>query len=125
MVQTYQKIQPQLVLLDQALPVGSKFASLGNYFVQSASHSGVIVGNIVLGNIDLSTKTPAAQISSEIEFSLSAKGNFGQIHNFLQRIESSRRLMATTSVAITQDKTGQLAAVIKGRAFFVLENYSP
>lgn len=125
LVQSYQKIQPQMYLLDTSLPIGSKFSALGQYFQTSASASAVQIDNINLGNINLATKSPPTQGLSEIEFNLGAKGSFIQIHDFLYKIENSRRLMTIDSLQITRNDLGLLVANIKGRAFFILENYSP
>lgn len=125
MVQVYQKIQPQINLLDTALPIQSKFGSLSDYFVRIASSSGAVVDSIILGNINLSTKTTSSQGLAEIEFSLSAKGDFSQIHDLLYKIENSRRLMSVNAVQMSRNNLGQLVVSIKGKAFFILENYSP
>lgn len=125
MVQIYQKIQPQLDLIDTALPIQPKFGNLSDYLIRASSSSGVIVNNIALGNINLSTQPIATQGVSEIEFGLSVTGSFTQIYEILHKIENSRRLITTTSVQITRNNTGLLTAVLKGKAFFILENYSP
>ncbi|MBI5358475.1 type 4a pilus biogenesis protein PilO [Candidatus Amesbacteria bacterium] len=125
MVQTYQKIQPQLYLIDTALPLQSKFGSLSDYLVKNASQTGVIVDSIVLGNINLSNQSPSSQGLSDFEFSINIKGSYTQIHDILYKIENSRRLMFISSVQISRGNSGQLITNIKGKTYFILENYSP
>ncbi|MDP1743473.1 MAG: type 4a pilus biogenesis protein PilO [Candidatus Amesbacteria bacterium] len=125
MVQSYQKIQPQLYLIDSALPLQSKFGSLSDYLVKSASQTGVMVDSIVLGNINLSSQSPPNQGLTDFEFSINIKGSYTQVHDMLYKIENSRRLMSISSVQITRSNSGQLAASIKGKTYFILENYSP
>ena len=125
LVQSYQKIQPQIYLLDTALPIQPKFSNLGEYLQSSASASAVQVDTFNLGNINLATNSPPTQGLTDIEFSLGVKGGYIQIHDFLYRLENSRRLITVDSLQITRNQTGSLVANIKGRAFFILENYSP
>jgi Tfp pilus assembly protein PilO len=125
MVQSYQKIQPQLYLIDSALPLQSKFGSLSDYLVKSASQTGVMVDSIVLGNINLSSQSPPNQGLTDFEFSINIKGSYTQVHDMLYKIENSRRLMFISSVQITRGNPGQFAASIKGKTYFILENYSP
>ncbi len=125
MVQTYQKIQPQLYLIDDALPIQSKFGDLSGYLVKSATQAGVVVDSIALGNINLANQTPPNQGLSDIEFTINFKGSYTQIHDMLYKIENSRRLMSISSVQIARGNSGQLIANIKGKTYFILENYSP
>ncbi len=108
MVTTYQNIQNEIYLLDEAMPIGSQFSAVGNY-LQS------------IGGEDISL----SQDLSEIGFSLSVVGDISQIQNLLYKIENSRRLMSATDVVISKNTNGILDVSIKGTAYFIFENYEP
>lgn len=119
MVTTYQNIQNEIYLLDEAMPIGSQFSAVGNY-LQSIGGE-----NISFSNIILSSQTPPGQGLSEIGFSLSVVGDISQIQNLLYKIENSRRLMSATDVVISKNTNGILDVNIKGTAYFIFENYEP
>ena len=119
MVSTYQGIQNEIYLLDEALPIGSQFSVVGNYLQSIGAE------NINLSNINLSSGTLPTEGLSEIGFSLSVTGSFSQIRDSLSKIENSRRLMSVTDVLISKNPSGILNANIKGTAYFVFENYEP
>lgn len=119
MVTTYQNIQNETYLLDEAMPIGSQFSAVGNY-LQSIGGE-----NISFSNINLSSQTPPGQGLSEIGFSLSVVGDISQIQNLLYKIENSRRLMSATDVVISKNTNGILDVNIKGTAYFIFENYEP
>ncbi|MEK7163640.1 MAG: type 4a pilus biogenesis protein PilO [Patescibacteria group bacterium] len=119
MVSTYQGIQNEIYLLDEALPIGSQFSVVGNYLQSIGAE------NINLSDINLSSGTLPTEGLSEIGFSLSVTGSFSQIRDSLSKIENSRRLMSVTDVLISKNPSGILNANIKGTAYFVFENYEP
>ena len=119
MVSTYQSIQNEIYLLDEALPIGSQFSVVGNYLQSIGAE------NINLSDINLSSGTLPTEGLSEIGFSLNVTGSFSQIRDSLSKIENSRRLMSITDVLISKNPSGILNANIKGTAYFVFENYEP
>ncbi len=119
MVMTYQSIQNEIYLLDEAMPIGSRFFAVGNYLRSIGAE------NISLGNINLSSGTPPDQSLSKIEFSMTFGGSYQQIGDLLYKVENSRRLMSITSLAISKNTNDILSANIKGTAYFIFENYEP
>lgn len=125
LIQKYQSIQPQMHLLDSALPIQSQYAAWGKYLENAGLQSGAKINNVTLTNINLSKTTASTEGLTEIGFSLTVQGTYTQVRALLSLIEKGRRISNISDIQISKSADGSLIANIKGNVYFILENYQP
>lgn len=116
MVQSYQRIQDKLPILDAAIPSNPEFSTFGKYVQTSASASGFMIDSMRFEKIAMSG---AAGLAS-FDFAISGKGSYAQIHDFIAKLEMARRINWLSDVTITKNQEGLLVISLKGQVFFVL-----
>ena len=116
MVQSYQRIQDKLPVLEAAIPSNPSFSAWGKYIQTSASASGFVLDSLRLEKIALVGTTGL----SSFDFTVSGKGSYTQIHDFITKLEMSRRINWLSDVTITKNQEGVLVISLKGQVFFVL-----
>jgi Tfp pilus assembly protein PilO len=116
MVQSYQRIQDKLPVLEAAIPASPNFSAWGQYIQTSASASGFTIDSLRLEKIALVGTTGL----SSFDFTISGKGNYTQIHDFIAKLEMARRINWLTDTTITKNQEGALVISLKGQVFFVL-----
>lgn len=99
----YLKNESRLKVLDEALPVGQKYAAWGMRLETVASESGV--------------KVTEWSLLEGKDFSVSLSGDVGGLKRFLTTMENLRRLVEVKSVQLSKAK--ELTLVVKG----VLKSY--
>lgn len=99
----YLKNESRLKVLDEALPVGQKYAAWGMRLEEAASQSGV--------------KVAEWSLAEGKDFSVSLTGDVAGLKRFLATMENLRRLVEIESVRMIKDK--ELTLVVKG----VLKSY--
>lgn len=95
--------EDKLIVLNQALPIGEEFSTWGKRMEGLAQEEGVVLTGVSLENYQ--------------DFSLTIQGNYLQLRNFLNRVESLRRLMKIESAQVVSAEN--LTMTIKGK----LESY--
>ncbi len=116
MVQSYQRIQDKLPILDAAIPSNPEFSVFGKYVQTSASASGFMIDSMRFEKIAMSGATGL----SSFDFTISGKGSYAQLHDFIFKLESARRINWIPDVTITKNQEGLLVISLKGQVFFVL-----
>lgn len=116
MVQSYQQIQDKLPILEAAIPSSPEFSKWGQYIQSSASASGFILESLRLEKIAM---VGTSGLSS-FDFTISGKGSYSQIHDFITNLEAARRINWLTDVTLTKNQEGVLVISLKGQVFFVL-----
>lgn len=103
------RVEPQLFLLDQALPNNPALQIFMNTVESQASGSGIKITNMVFSAVAFSTQN--------IDFTLTADGDYKSLRNFVQIMESLRRIVHLNSVQIvSSEKKSDLTLTIKGIA---------
>lgn len=115
----YQKIKPDLVLVDNALPKNSELTGFIKSLEKMATESGLQIINLSFQGIDLSGSVQATQSNSliPINFSLTTHGNYPQIDNFLSKIASLARLVIIDKIGFSQKES--LEVVFDGKIFYL------
>lgn len=116
-----------MYLLDEALPKRNEFPRLAYFFEQNASLSGILLKSIKFENVGSSkVKVRKAEKSTNetnlLNFSLIVSGDYLRLKEFLQSLESSRRLLTVQKTQFGQTKTKEqqqeLSLSINGVAYF-------
>lgn len=123
--QEYAKNIDYLPLLDEALPQKSDFPRLASFFEQSASNSGITLASLTFEKIEVALPTSGSQSNRSthsLAFQLSITGAYPQLKNFLQNLQSSRRILMIEGVYFNQvKKEGEkrLTLQVSGHASFL------
>lgn len=112
-----------LYLIGEALPEKSEFPRLANFFEQTASVNEVTLQSLNFEKIGDSKTTPANNPSTlhSLNFSLGISGDYFKLRNFLNTLESSRRIVKIQRVSFNRFKkenTFELLLLVSGTAFF-------
>lgn len=102
--------QSRLFLLDQALPTRPSLQEFDKALEEQASASGIQLSGITFVKVSFSGKN-----ADNIEFTLTASGQYKEIRGFVEVLESLRRLAHLDSVIIaSNDKDNNLTLTVKG-----------
>ena len=91
----------KLLLLDQALPLQAQTGPWTAALARVASESGIQVENLAITDVSIKQASPEA----EMKFSITAAGPYIGLKQFLQILESLRRLITIESVSFSQPTT--------------------
>jgi Tfp pilus assembly protein PilO len=115
--------------LDQAIPLEGNAVRLQLLIQSLAASSGVTVGNISISGQPnapvagdkalLANPYVATRTLRTLSGTVFVIGNFSQLQNFLQQIETSGRLMDVTNLTISQDSQGQLDMQVTLNAYYL------
>ncbi|KKS33237.1 MAG: hypothetical protein UU93_C0001G0068 [Candidatus Amesbacteria bacterium GW2011_GWA2_42_12] len=101
------QVEPKLFLLDQALPNNPALQIFMNTVETQASGSGIKMTNTVFSAV-----TSSAQ---NIDFTLTTDGDYKSLRNFVQILESLRRIVHLNSVQMaSSEKKSDLTLTIRG-----------
>lgn len=110
-------------LLDEALPEKSEFPRLAYFFEEIASRSGVQLKTLGFERIEsspqLSSKKPA-QVNA-FSFTVSAGGQYSSLKEFLNQLESSRRILRIEIASfgeVKKKESSELSLQVGGQASF-------
>lgn len=99
--------ESKLFLVDQALPNSPALQIFMNTVETQASESGIKMTNTVFSGVTFSTQN--------IDFTLTADGDYKSLRNFVQILESLRRIVHLNSVQIvSSEKKLDLTLTIRG-----------
>lgn len=114
----YQKIKPDLDLVENALPKAPEFPPFVKSLEKIATESGIQIANLNFKNIDLSANAEATQSSVliPIDFSLSIEGDYPKVDNFLKKITGLERLTVIDKMGFNQKES--LEVVLSGQIFY-------
>jgi Tfp pilus assembly protein PilO len=119
----YSKNLDNLPLLEEALPEKSQFPRLAFFVEENATASGVELKSLSFEKIGAVEQAPqSSSTSNSLYFSLNVSGNYSNLKDFLNRLESSRRIIEINSFAFSQvkkEESWQLTLRVTGRAAFV------
>lgn len=115
----YQKIKPDLSLIESALPKDSAFPEFIKSLEKMATESGLQIINLNFQSIDLSSPAQATQSNNliPINFSLTTHGDYPQIDNFLNKIAGLARLVIIDKIGFNQKES--LEVVFNGKIFYL------
>jgi len=126
--QDYLIVQPKLALLDQALPQQEQVTMLAKELEALSRRTNITISILHFGQVDLfQSKVVDAVEPQMISFSFNASGEYESLKNFLQSLESLRRIIVIESFGFqTNKKEGQkLSLSLKGANYYfptVMEN---
>ena len=126
--QDYLIVQPKLALLDQALPQQEQVTMLAKELEALSRRTNITISILHFGQVDLfQSKVVDAVEPQMISFSFNASGEYESLKNFLQSLESLRRIIVIKSFGFqTNKKEGQkLSLSLKGATYYfptVMEN---
>ena len=105
------KLNDDLSKLEGALPTDKDAAGFLANINQNANTAGVAVSSVQLVPSPSAAASPAAGATAGatasrniLEFQVSVTGDFPKVHDFLTRVETTRRVMAVKSIALSFDK---------------------
>lgn len=120
----YAKNVDLLLLLNEALPEKNEFPRLAFFLEELASSSGVELKSLNFEKITTkqkSTTTYDQPLANSLRISLGVAGDFLKLKDFLNGLESSRRVIKMELVSFSQVKKGEiqeLSLQFVGRASF-------
>lgn len=120
----YAKNMDNLPLLKEALPEKSEFPRLAFFLEENASASAVELKALSFEKIGVAEKESPQSPSSGpnlFQFSLSVGGDYPNLKDFLNRLESSRRILKIDSFSFNQikkEESWQLGLRVAGQASF-------
>lgn len=120
----YSQIQPQLNLLDQAMPDKPFPQGLIADILNSASSSGVVLSSLQFQSVPLTAdavvKNPSVNGVPAVTFSVSIAGSNDQIRQFLGNLESRLRYIRIQNITVNfGTKVGSVTADITGTGFYI------
>lgn len=115
-----------LSLLDEALPEKNDFPQIAYFVEQTAVENQVSLQSLNFEKIgpvksSFSKNDELAAKTSFLNFSLSVSGNYNHLKNFLNEIESARRLVQiqrTNFNQLKKEDSSELLLAISGTAFY-------
>ncbi len=121
-----ERIRPQLVFLDQALPTTPEWSGWMQDLQQMASESGLTVTAGNVGGVQIAGTPPSSVTAikeekttlpngiSGISFTISLTGQYQQLRSFLSAVEGKRRLAVLTDTKLSRDASGVLSLTVSG-----------
>jgi Tfp pilus assembly protein PilO len=103
----YNLVQPDLYLLDEAIPVQPQITTLIKQLETLGKYSGVTVDGIQLSQVNLMNKKIVPSQES-IDFSIAVSGEYQNLKNFLKSISSFRRVILIDNFGFKTGKTDKL-----------------
>lgn len=113
----YQVIEPDLELIEEAIPGEPSSVELTGQIQQAATTSNVTLLNITLSDIDYSE---AVEIPTQTyPVTIVAEGTYSNISDFLDKLFTMQRIITFNQVSIDRNiQTGGLSVSIKAAAYF-------
>ncbi|HLI24728.1 MAG TPA: type II secretion system protein GspM [Acidimicrobiales bacterium] len=115
--------EADLQALEAAVPADPSVASIFDQLTSAAAASGVSLPSV--SPSQPATGTPSASTSAakggpaDVEVSMAVDGQYGQILNFITRLDSSPRLFVVDDVTLAAGaKGGAMAASLQVQAFY-------
>ncbi len=115
--QAYNEIETDISYVIDAVPKNAEAPTLIAQIQSVAQNSEVIISNLAISPIDLTTEE--STMSSFFTFEFGAQGDYENLDKFLSGITNMQRLISIESFSINKDpKTQVLDLTIKGSAFY-------
>lgn len=94
--------EPQLAIIDTALPPKPSLTTLFNYLQTAASQNGLVVTGII------PISTVSAKDIKETRVILEMAGSYSSLKSFLLTLEKSARIIETESISFSTPKEGSI-----------------
>lgn len=114
----YQLITPDLGVIQAAIPQTAEATRFMGQLQALVAQSGVTLSGITLGELTLSTPSPASQ--GEFTFTIQIEGTFQQVDAFLKSLTSFERIVVLDSLTIVKQTAGNptMSLTIEGTAHY-------
>ncbi len=112
----YQEISAKLPLLDEAVPVKARVGKWVDSVEALAAANGLEATGVSLAGVPMGGKTGDGGGLVEINFTVGATGEYGQIRQFVEQMEKLRRIVKLETVTVTQNDQaeGKLSLTMRG-----------
>lgn len=134
-----QSLSNRVAIIDEALPSTSNWAAFISSAERMATESGVQISTITIGSATVKgsaapsrTLTPVSPNSptlpenvAGISFSISARGTYANAVDFINRIESTRRMIVLTDVQISTEEQGTTLVALRGNIIYMPLSTTP
>jgi Tfp pilus assembly protein PilO len=111
----YAKVVNLLPLLEEALPEDNNFPRLAFFLEETATSAAAEIRSLYFEKIPLkgeSTKTKNKNPYNEIVFSVGVAGNYNSLKQFLNGLETSRRIIKIKSFSIGETRRKELRELV-------------
>lgn len=126
----YQRVQKDLFLIDEALPLKPDVGRLTRQLEALAKRDQVELASVQIGRLTLLGENldglssqqnlrPAKAQGSELEFSLVANGSYEKLRTFSKNLTGLRRIIRISSMSLSQQKDGQLSLALAAWAVYL------
>ena len=103
--ENYLTIEPELTLVEEALPQKAEVALLTKELETLASQNGVGIVNLRFSEIDLGENKQLKKEKQEIKISLNVLGDYPNLKNFLKNLVSLRRIVLVEAFSFQTGKS--------------------
>ena len=121
----YFEIEPDLHLIEEALPLDSNLSTLVRELEVLAVKTGVQLQAVQFGQVELKDNSAGLGTPEEIGFSVVINGPYQNLKTFLKSLSSLRRVVLLDSFSFRQgkgkDDQGELGLSLNALAFFLRE----
>jgi Tfp pilus assembly protein PilO len=117
----YLTIEPELVLIEEALPQKAEVTLLTKEIETLAHRSGIAIVNLRFTEVNLTENQTGKQEKQEVKFSFNALGDYPNLKNFLRDLMSLRRVVLVKAFSFQTGKSESniLSLNLNGQAWFL------
>ena len=117
----YLTIEPELVLIEEALPQKAEVTLLTKEIETLAHQSGIAIVNLRFTEVNLTENQTGKQEKQEVKFSFNALGDYLNLKNFLRDLMSLRRVVLVKAFSFQTGKSESniLSLNLNGQAWFL------
>lgn len=117
----YLTIEPELVLIEEALPQKAEVTLLAKQIETLAHRSGIAIVNLRFTEVNLTENQTGKQEKQEVKFSFNALGDYLNLKNFLRDLMSLRRIVLVKAFSFQTGKSeGNILSLnLNGQAWFL------
>lgn len=119
--QEYLSVQPELYLVDEALPKDSQISLLVKQIEFLSARAGVILEGVQYSSVNLKDRGSSSK-PEEVEFKIVVGGDYQSLNRFLLSLNKLRRIIQLEGFAFKAKKLGEgLALSLTAKSFFEKE----
>ncbi|PIU33063.1 hypothetical protein COY29_02025 [Candidatus Woesebacteria bacterium CG_4_10_14_0_2_um_filter_39_14] len=117
----YLTIEPELALIEEALPQKAEVILLTKEIETLAHRSGIAIVNLRFSEVNLTENQTGKQEKQEVKFSFNALGDYLNLKNFLRDLMSLRRIVLVKAFSFQTGKSESniLSLNLNGQAWFL------
>jgi Tfp pilus assembly protein PilO len=113
----YQVLEPDLGLIEEALPNDPESVELTGQIQQAGASSNVEISNITLSDINYSQTTVGT--TQVYPVTIVAEGSYNSVSTFLEKLFTMQRIITFNQISIDKNnQTGALVINVKAIAYF-------